>query len=378
MPSFHQLDQRATAGESLTIAFFGGSLTWGAQATNPQVTSYRALVSREFERRYPAAHFRFWDAAIGGTGSQLAAFRLERDIQSKNPDLVFLDFTINDDPFSSTDSDRLAAYESIIRRLICSGIPIVQVILPAKIDVLPQPPARPLDEQHKAIGQAYALPLADAVILVKTCVADGKTTPDALWDLPQDATHPGDAGYALYAQAAWQAYLTAIQHKSCCTVPDKMLFADTYMTVTRYGLCSSGKWPAGWQPGIPNRNAIAYDFIPSRWMDSVAVASRDKDLSSSSPEPLILFVRGRNLFFFGEGTPTSGKYHIHIDGKEVKTVDIGAQWKTGAGRYFEMLAQGLNPAVEHKVEIIPELQPDQELRLESLCIAGAPATAERR
>ncbi len=377
MPSFDQFDQRATSGKSLTIAFLGGSLTWGAQATNPQVTSYRALVSREFERRYPAAHFRFWDAAIGGTGSQLAAFRLERDVLSQKPDLLFLDFTINDDPFSAPDPDRLAAYESIIRRLISSGIPVVQVILPAKKDVLPQPPVRPLDEQHKAIGQAYALPLADAVTLVKACVASGKTTPDTLWDLPQDSTHPGDAGYALYAQAAWQAYLTAIQHKSRCTVPDKMLFADTYMTVRRYRLGSSGKWPTGWQPGMPNRNAVAYDFIPSRWMDSVAVASRDKDTSPNAPEPLVLFVRGRNLFFFGEGTPTSGKYHIHIDGIKVKTVDIGAQWKTGVGRYFEMLAQGLDPAVEHKVEIIPELQPGQELRLESLCIAGEPATVER-
>lgn len=38
------------------------------------------------------------DAAIGGTGSQLGAFRLKRDVSRFHPDLVFLDFTVNDFP----------------------------------------------------------------------------------------------------------------------------------------------------------------------------------------------------------------------------------------------------------------------------------------
>jgi hypothetical protein len=37
-----------------------------------------------------------------------------------------------------------------------------------------------------------------------------------------------------------------------------------------------------------------------------------------------------------------------------------------------MLAQNLDAGVHH-VEIIPDLAPGQELRLESLCVAGSPA-----
>ncbi len=137
---FFTFDQKARSGDELTVAFFGGSLTWGAQSTNPQQTSYRALIEIKFAATYPKAHFRFWDAAIGGTGTQLGAFRLERDVLSRNPDLVFLEFTINDDPYPEPNPDRLSSYESLVRRLVQAGIPVVQVILPAKKDVEANPP----------------------------------------------------------------------------------------------------------------------------------------------------------------------------------------------------------------------------------------------
>jgi len=64
--SFADFDCRARAGERLCVAFFGGSLTWGANASDPQRTSYRALCGQQLEAHYPRARFRFVDAAIGG------------------------------------------------------------------------------------------------------------------------------------------------------------------------------------------------------------------------------------------------------------------------------------------------------------------------
>ena len=58
--------RRAEAGERLSVVWFGGSLTWGANASDPNRTSLRALVSKRLEETYPKAHFRFKDAAIGG------------------------------------------------------------------------------------------------------------------------------------------------------------------------------------------------------------------------------------------------------------------------------------------------------------------------
>ena len=94
---FGDFDRRAKAGERLSVVFFGASLTWGANASDPMQTSYRAVVSGRLEAAYPDAHFKFHDAAIGGTNSQLGVFRLQRDVLRHQPDLVFLDFSANDD-----------------------------------------------------------------------------------------------------------------------------------------------------------------------------------------------------------------------------------------------------------------------------------------
>lgn len=360
-PDFSAFDQRAQAGETLRVVFLGGSLTWGAQATDPQKTSYRALVSQKLEEAYPKAHFQFHDAAIGGTGSQLAAFRLERDVLAYKPDLVFLDFTINDNPYEAPNLHRLAAYESLIRRLIEAGVAVVQVILPSKQDVQAVPAPRPLDAKHKEVGAAYGLPLADAVTLAQERVREGKTTADLLWDLPEDQTHPGDAGYALYAESAWKAFTAAAHDKVRCKLPENMLYASSYMLVTRNRLTRMGAFPTGWQPGKPHRNAVAYDFVCSRWMDDLLIA---KD----SPAPIHFKFRGSDVLLFGEQTKNSGSYSVRIDDGEPQT--YSARCEEGNMRLAEVVAEGLDSTKEHEIVITPLLKPGEEFRLESVCVAG--------
>ena len=363
-PDFSNFDKRARNGESLCVTFLGGSLTWGAQATSPMDTSYRALVEKKLAAAYPGAHFRFWDAAIGGTGSQLASFRLERDVLSQKPDLVFLDFTINDNPYIAPTRSRLSSYESLVRRLVKAGIPVVQVILPAKQDVLDKPSARPLDKDHKEIASAYSLPVADAVASAKRSVGEGKSTPDQLWDLPEDGTHPGDAGYALYAEAAWKAFQEAISEKRQCRLPEKMLHDDTYMTVNRFRLAGSSVLPAGWKVGKPHRNAVAFDFVCSRWMDDLVIAG-------AGAAPLRLKVRASDIMIFGEMTKQSGSYQVRIDGSEAKK--CSAKCADGNMRLVEIIAEGLDSSREHAIEITPLLEAGGELRIESVCAAGGPA-----
>jgi lysophospholipase L1-like esterase len=362
---FSAFDQEARKGEELSVVFLGGSLTWGAQATNPMDTSFRALVEKRLVETYPKARFRFGDAAIGGTGSQLAAFRLDRDVLSLNPDLVFLDFTINDDPYSAPSPGRLASYESLVRRLVQAGIPVVQVILPAKKDVLANPPARPLDAKHKEIAAAYGLPVADAVTMAKQRVAGGSATPDQLWDLPEDQTHPGDAGYALYAETVWDAFQRAVSGSAQCRLPGKMLHADTYMTVNRHRLSAFPALPQGWQIGKPHRNAVAFDFVCSRWMDDLGIAE-------ARSAPLRLKVQAGDILLFGEMTKTSGSCQVRVDGGETKT--FSAKCADGNMRLVQMIAEGLDPTREHDVEITPVLNPGEELRIESVCSAGEPAS----
>ena len=50
--------------------------TWGANASDPQITSYRGLMTQWLREKYPSTAITFYDAAIGGTGSQLGMFRM--------------------------------------------------------------------------------------------------------------------------------------------------------------------------------------------------------------------------------------------------------------------------------------------------------------
>ena len=95
--SFADFDRRAREGAELSVAFFGGSLTWSANASDPDRTGFRPLLAEHLRAKYPAAHFRFHDAGLGGTGSTLGVFRLDRDALAHDPDLVFLDFACNDE-----------------------------------------------------------------------------------------------------------------------------------------------------------------------------------------------------------------------------------------------------------------------------------------
>jgi lysophospholipase L1-like esterase len=396
-PSFAAFDARARAGDRLTVVFYGASLTWGANATDQNYFSYRARVASRLTEKYPLARFSFHDAAIGGTGSQLGVFRLDRDVLARKPDLVFVDFTANDD-INSGDPETLASYESIIRRLVTEArVPAVQVLFPFKWNadrkLLAGMKRR---DAHTAISTAYQTGLGDAVLRVIDDFEAGKTTLDAVWDT--DGVHPGNAGYDLFAAAAWDGYLAAVAAGKTCAAPERMLHAPTYMKQARVRISSLGDLPAGWRRGKPNLTSAYFDMLMSRWLDDEVIASNrreepdaagKKTLVPQEAAALEVAFRGEMVLVFGEGTPKSGRYRAFIDGRlverpmpdgqpplrEFDTAAIAAPSR-GNAHHVAVIATGLDPAVDHTLRIEPVFDPDreQELRLESICVAGGDAS----
>ena len=387
-PSFADFDRRARAGERLSVVFFGASLTWGANASDPQLTSYRAQMARRFEAAYPNAHFTFWDAAIGGTRSQLGVFRFERDVLSRQPDLILLDFTLNDD-LTGTDEEVLASYESLVRRAIIeANCPIELVFFPGAREIRRPDIALPRVEAHRQIARAYNAATGDAIALMRQRVQDGAVTVEQLWPLKTDQTHPGDKGYALYAEAAWNGFQAAVAQKQVCRAPAQMLHAPTYMTQTRARISSLGPPPQGWNVGRPNRISAWYDALMSRWLDDEVVASNRREaindqgktlLVPQEVAPLRLRFHGSMALLFGEATVKSGQYRVVLDGQPIHSNDtpqgdFNASSANVGGNvhHVRVLATNLDPTIEHTLEIVPQFAPDaeRELRLESVCVAG--------
>ncbi len=388
--SFAGFDARARAGEKLNVVFFGASLTWGANASDPVETSYRAVMRDRFEQHYPASHFRFRDAAIGGPGSQLGAFRLDRDVLAHKPDIVFVDFTANDD-INSADPETLASYESILRRLATAGIPVVQVAFPFKwdIDTAKLPKMKRL-VAHRALAETYGNGWGDAVTRICHEVDAGRLTREALW--VTDGVHPHDPGYREFAVAAWDGYLAAVKAGLAPRVPAQPVYADTYLTLRRFNLAGLPSLPRGWSKGRPNLTAANHDWLMSRWLDDLVVARNRKPDEPGTPgkepqpvRPLRLKVEATAILLFGESTVDSCRFRVLVNGVPVtgkggqeKGADWfeGNRWKTGNGFLLWEVARGLDPSVPHLLEIEPifDSAKAQELKTESICVAGGKAT----
>src|SRR4051812_42139077 len=86
LPNF--LAKVATPGADVKIAYFGGSIT-AQEGWRPKTLAY-------FQKTYPNAKITQINAAIGGTGSDLGVFRLKHDVLDFKPDLLFVEFAVND------------------------------------------------------------------------------------------------------------------------------------------------------------------------------------------------------------------------------------------------------------------------------------------
>ncbi len=94
------------AGKEMHIAYLGGSIT--AQA------GWRVKTLKWFQDQYPKAKVTEINAAIGGTGSDLGVFRLQHDVLRLKPDLLFVEFAVNDGGAAPEDIQRWM--EGIVRQ----------------------------------------------------------------------------------------------------------------------------------------------------------------------------------------------------------------------------------------------------------------------
>jgi len=97
---------KAARGEPITLGFIGGSITQGP------ARNYAAQIATWWGQRFPNASLSVVNAGLAGTGSLLGAFRVGVDLLSKDPDLVIVEFAVND---ASADAD---AYEGLLRHIL--------------------------------------------------------------------------------------------------------------------------------------------------------------------------------------------------------------------------------------------------------------------
>ena len=365
--------ERAERREPLTVAFFGGSLTWGANATDPNVTSWRGRICERLRTTFPNTPFRFIDAAIGGTGSELGVFRLERDILKHKPDLVFHEWSVNDG-FAHSNDNASCSYEGVIRRVLAEapGCVPVPVILPDRKTMTTEPEANLRRRaEHLVIAERYNLNAVDVLGTLRKAYESGKDETDLLWPAEiGDNTHPHDYGYGVYADVIWDAVFAHPSGRVPKLMPEP-LFPPKYAHVCRQRLNMLGHLPNGWAKGYNAMRAGTFDFLCSRRQDGIVRATNK---GGKTPSTFKFHFRGEVLLIYGESTVKSGKCEVWVDGKRAATrdcSDFGTFFAPSAYLLWP-IASNLDPDKIHELEIRPILKDGevQEVNIESVCVAG--------
>jgi hypothetical protein len=85
-----------TQKKAYNVAYYGGSITQGTGATDEEKNSWRALTTAWLKSTYPDANITEIEAAKGGTGTYFGKMRADFELLNYNPDLVFIEFAVND------------------------------------------------------------------------------------------------------------------------------------------------------------------------------------------------------------------------------------------------------------------------------------------
>ena len=191
-----------TKDKSLNVVYFGGSVTAGYGASAPDTYSWRALSQKWFQTNFPQVNFNFINTAIGESGTYLGVYRVQQDVIAKKPDLLFIEYAINDSYQYSSKPDKakeMAAlqYESIVRE-VRTALPecdIVTLLVTDQNALRLLPDLYKTAAGHEIIAAAYNIP----TINVGAALVNSLNDVTAEWNKYFiDTVHPSDSGYAKY------------------------------------------------------------------------------------------------------------------------------------------------------------------------------------
>ncbi|MBR3422849.1 MAG: carbohydrate binding domain-containing protein [Ruminococcus sp.] len=98
--------EAAESGKGLTLAYIGGSITEGKNYSTP-FTNY-------IKNTFAKGSFKEINAGLSGTSSVVGLVRAEKEVCSQNPDIVVIEFSVND----HEDIAYKKCFESLIRKFL--------------------------------------------------------------------------------------------------------------------------------------------------------------------------------------------------------------------------------------------------------------------
>jgi lysophospholipase L1-like esterase len=179
--------KKAKSGNDITVAFIGGSITEGTGVVDKD-DSYVSLVYKWLCEQFPDINVNLINAGIGGTSSYLGLHRVDSQVLSYNPDLVFVEFAVND-TYTQFGAD---SYENLIRKILSNEGNPALVLLYTTNEIGYN--AQAIEE---LIGVYYELPMISYGSAVLAAIDAGMMK----WsNISDDSVHPNKYGHAIFAR----------------------------------------------------------------------------------------------------------------------------------------------------------------------------------
>lgn len=144
-----RLFAKAAHGDRITVAVIGGSITAGAKASRPELC-YGNRIAAWWRSTFPKAEIQFVNAGIGATGSNYGALRAQGDLLSRHPDLVVVEYSVND----GNGKESAESLEGLVRQILKQpNEPAVLLLFMMHRD------GGNAQEWHGKVGAHYDLPM---------------------------------------------------------------------------------------------------------------------------------------------------------------------------------------------------------------------------
>ena len=318
---------KAKAGENVTVAYIGGSITQGAGAKPIATNSYAYRSYEAFKNRFgkgDGSNVHFVKAGVGGTPSELGLTRYEDDVLRQGtvePDVVIIEFAVND----AGDETNGVCYDSLaLMALEGPGNPAVVLLFSVFMDDYN------LQDNLSKVGYHYNLPM----VSIKNAV-----TPQFYEDTPvitkrqffYDLYHPSNDGHRIMADCLdyfWQLAEEGETPAEDVDLTKDGIIGNRYRGLTAFGKDDFNKHTAvkelmpGSFVGVDHMlqcveqdaNAFTTPEFPDHWMYDGATEQPDSFSMNIECKDLLLVYKD-------SGDPAFGTAEVLVDGKVTRTIN---------------------------------------------------------
>ena len=296
----------------LVIGFLGGSITVAdGDSGYMGWHRYATRVTEWFQEKYPNKTVKQVNAGIGGTGSDLGKYRVMTDIGAYAPDVVFVEYAVNDAHYSRLYGESVRSnMETIVRNL--QSLPKVPVIVflysmhdnsyaNLKYTSIPD---------HDEVAAYYGIETINFYEYMSALVADGTFVwdkNDAENSLTHDNIHPNAKGHEQYGNyIISQLESRNILHKNNSGLSRRFMFTTKN---TRDIAASEATASGTWEESTAGQSDNKYEALQSTATgDSLTLTFT----SSGNDEIGVTALKGSGSWVVDEGTENelSGTFEV--------------------------------------------------------------------